>query len=1161
MMLQPFSPRAAFVQRLSSFIAIAIGFLVLFGWVTEIELIKSLAPGWVTMKANTAIGFILSGLALWFLDRTESKNRVMIARTCSSIVIVIGSLTLSEYFWSWDFGIDQFFFSDENNVRTSFPGRMAPHTAINFLFVGSAIIMMTIRPPLEKAAHVIALVVAFDVMLVIAGYAYGVESLYRVMRHTPIALHTAFAFLILTVGTFAAQPGVGITKILVGSDLGSFTARRIIPVAVLIPFALGWLRLKGGESGLYETEFGVALLVVSTVTLFVAFIFRTSHSLNQADTNRRKLERELSESDALKDSLLSTARLGLFIVDEEGNILFTNSFMKELANTEILGKRCWEVYKDDRTQCDDCPLKQGITIDGVRTIETHGVFGSRVYEINHVGILHHGKKAMLEVFQEITERKQAEEHIRYQASLLARVNDAVLASDEHFVMTSWNQAAERIYGWTAEEAIGQSGETLFHSEFIGRARAEAISELRDSGELFTELVQRRKDGTKVFIESHAAALRDGSGKTVGYLSVNRDITERKQTEDELLASEQRYHDLYENAPDMHLSIDVLTGSILKCNRTLLGETGYERNEMLGKSIFEIYDPASHLQVKQALTAFRSTGEVKDMEIRIRTKDGTPIDVSLSATAVRDNEGRIIESRSVWRNITERKRAEKELSEKERLLTESQRIAHIGSWYADVNGNVIWTDETYRIYGVDPDTFTPTIESLIELIIPEDRTAMQAWIQECMSGKQSRDLEYRILLSDGTIRYLNGRGKMFLDNQNRPLYLAGTVQDITERREAHERLRGSEERFRVTFETAAIGVALFSLEGKWLQVNPRLCSIVGYSEEELTKLTFQDITHPDDLETDLNLVGKLLAGEINSYTLEKRYIRKDTSLVWINLTASFVRTADGQPDYFIATVEEITSRKAVHEEIVRLNAELDHRVKQRTAQLEAANKELEAFAYSVSHDLRAPLRSIDGFSLALLEDYDHKLDDEGKANLRRVRSAAQRMESMIDEMLTLSRVTRSEMRFQRLDLSSMATEIAEEYRQLHAERKVFFDIAPSVTASADPTLARILLTNLIDNAWKFTSKHPSARIVFGSTGRDSGAVFYVRDDGAGFDPQFTDQLFRAFERLHKSTEFPGNGIGLATVQRIVHRHGGKVWAEGDIERGATFYFTLSGRTEE
>lgn len=1158
MMLPPSSPHALIVQRLSSFVAIAIGLLVLFGWMTENELIKSLAPGWVAMKANTAVGFILSGFALWFLDRRENKNRMIIARTGSALVIVISSLTLIEYIWSFDFGIDQILFADKSTLHTSFPGRMAPHTAINFLFLGSALVMMTIRPSLEKAAHVIALVVAFDVMLVIAGYTYGVESLYRVMRHTPIALHTALTFLILAVGILAARPDIGVTKILVGNHVGSYIARRILPAAVLIPFGLGWLRLKGEQSELYEETFGIALLVVSTITLFIAFIFLTSRSLNLADAKRKKLASDLSESDALKDSLLSTARLGLSIVDEEGNILFTNSFMKELANDEILGRRCWEVYKDDLTQCDDCPLKQGIAINGVKTVETHGAFGSRVYEINHVGILYQGKKAMLEVFQDITERKKAEEHIRYQASLLARVNDAVLASDEYFVMTSWNHAAERIYGWTAEEAVGQTGETLFHSEFIGRSRTEAIAELRDTGELFTELVQRRKDGTKVFIESHAAALRDGGGRTVGYLSVNRDITERKKAEDELLASEQRYHDLYENAPDMHLSIDVQTGSILKCNRTLLEETGYERSEMLGKSIFEIYDPASHLQVKQALAAFRSTGEVKDMEMRIRTKEGTAIDVSLSATSVRDNDGRIIESRSVWRNITERKRAEKDLLEKERLLTESQSIAHIGSWYADVNGTVTWTEETYRIYGVDPDTFTPTIESLIELIIPEDRAVMQAWIQECMSGKQSRDLKYRILLPDDTIRYLNGRGKMILDNQNKPLYFAGTVQDITERREAHERLRGSEERFRVTFETAAIGVALVSLDGEWLRVNPRLCSIVGYTEDELMNLTFQDITHPDDLETDLNLVRKLLAGEINSYTLEKRYIRKDKSLVWINLTASLVRTADGQPDYFIATVEEITSRKAAHEEIVRLNAELDHRVKLRTAQLEAANKELEAFAYSVSHDLRAPLRGIDGFSLALLEDYDHKLDHEGKANLRRVRSAAQRMESMIDEMLTLSRVTRSEIRFQRLDLSNMATEIAEEYKQLHPDREVFFDIAPSVTASADPTLARILLTNLIDNAWKFTSKHPSARIAFGVTGQDSGTAFYVQDDGAGFDPQFTDQLFRAFQRLHKSTEFPGTGIGLATVQRIVHRHGGTVWAEGDVERGATFFFTLSGK---
>jgi light-regulated signal transduction histidine kinase (bacteriophytochrome) len=239
-------------------------------------------------------------------------------------------------------------------------------------------------------------------------------------------------------------------------------------------------------------------------------------------------------------------------------------------------------------------------------------------------------------------------------------------------------------------------------------------------------------------------------------------------------------------------------------------------------------------------------------------------------------------------------------------------------------------------------------------------------------------------------------------------------------------------------------------------------------------------------------------------------------------------------------------------------ELEQRVRDRTVQLEAANKELEAFSYSVSHDLRAPLRSIDGFSQALLEDYFDKIDEQGKDHLRRVRSATQRMAQLIDDVLNLSRVTRSEMRFEKIDLSTLVSRIRKELQERQPDRKVEFAISPGLVGRGDARLLRIVLENLLGNAWKFTGKHPLAKIEFGIThvghGHDK-PVFYVRDDGAGFDMAYVDKLFAPFQRLHAPTEFPGTGIGLATVQRIIHRHGGRVWAEGEVEKGATFFFTL------
>jgi light-regulated signal transduction histidine kinase (bacteriophytochrome) len=251
------------------------------------------------------------------------------------------------------------------------------------------------------------------------------------------------------------------------------------------------------------------------------------------------------------------------------------------------------------------------------------------------------------------------------------------------------------------------------------------------------------------------------------------------------------------------------------------------------------------------------------------------------------------------------------------------------------------------------------------------------------------------------------------------------------------------------------------------------------------------------------------------------------------------------------VQDITKLEQAEEALERQRSELARS----NAELVAANKELEAFSFSVSHDLRAPLRSIDGFSQALLEDYADKLDSTGRDQLQRVRRAAQRMSELIDDMLNLSRVTRSAMRREQLDLSAIAQSIAEELRAAEPGRQVEFAIEEGLTATGDFQLLQAAMENLLRNSWKYTSGHVHARIEFGKTRGNGKNPFFVRDDGAGFDPRYADRLFGAFQRLHAVTEFPGTGIGLATVQRIIHRHGGEIWAEGAVEKGATFYFTL------
>jgi light-regulated signal transduction histidine kinase (bacteriophytochrome) len=257
--------------------------------------------------------------------------------------------------------------------------------------------------------------------------------------------------------------------------------------------------------------------------------------------------------------------------------------------------------------------------------------------------------------------------------------------------------------------------------------------------------------------------------------------------------------------------------------------------------------------------------------------------------------------------------------------------------------------------------------------------------------------------------------------------------------------------------------------------------------------------------------------------------------------------------------EIAERKKVEAEVHQLNDQLSAQVdllNETNTTLNAVNRELESFAYSVSHDLRSPLRGLDGLSLALLEDYGDRIDDVGKGFLTRMRSESQRMGQLIDGILSLSRLTRGEFHPQPVNLSEMAAQILEELKADEPDRRVNADVEPGLATKADPRLMEAVLQNLLDNAWKFTSRHESGRIQFGSEKKDGKTVYFVKDDGAGFDMAYIGKMFGAFQRLHGAQDFPGTGIGLATVQRIIHRHGGTIWAEGAIEQGASFYFTLN-----
>jgi PAS domain S-box-containing protein len=376
-------------------------------------------------------------------------------------------------------------------------------------------------------------------------------------------------------------------------------------------------------------------------------------------------------------------------------------------------------------------------------------------------------------------------------------------------------------------------------------------------------------------------------------------------------------------------------------------------------------------------------------------------------------------------------------------------------------------------------------------------------------------------------------------------VSSAIRDISERKRAEEELRLKEERFRLMVsEIKDYAIFMLDPDGKVISWNAGAERIKGYSSEEILGQHFSRFYPADDLNKDRAAAELKFAAKEGRIEDEGWRVRKDGSLFWANVVITALRDEGGRLLGFVKVTRDISESKRIDQEL-----EL------RNAQLLSSNSELEAFCYSVSHDLRAPLRSIDGFSQALLDDYADRLDDTGKQYLQRVRAGAQRMAALIDDLLTLSRITRAELQRQSIDLSEMASSVANDLSRQDPARHVVFVIAPGLEARADAQLMRTVLENLLGNAWKFTSGRSHARIEFGRTQANGASAFFVRDNGAGFDPAYAGRLFGAFQRLHAAAEFPGTGVGLASVQRVIYRHGGRVWAKSAVNQGATFFFTL------
>ncbi len=552
----------------------------------------------------------------------------------------------------------------------------------------------------------------------------------------------------------------------------------------------------------------------------------------------------------------------------------------------------------------------------------------------------------------------------------------------------------------------------------------SMEEISAGNEQLTELNEKLQQSQDSLQQLNGQLEKKVEVRTAELTAINRrlriEVAERRLAEDALQKARDLYKDLYDNAPEMYLSVNLKTGTIINCNKRFLQKLGYSKDEVIDQPVLNFHYSKTLEEGKAAIEELKEKGSIENVPLKIVTKKGKALDMLLSSTVIQNESGEMIATRGCW-------------------------------------------------------------------------------------------------------------------------------QDITELKKIQDELREREEHFRLLTENASDLISKHRLDGTYTYASPASLPLLGYNPEELVGKSAFQFFHPDDIEpvTELHSPENDLPDQIQ-FSYRKR--NKAGEYIWYETTGKALRDETGKVTELLCVSRDISERKKA-EEILKKNS----------LKLETANKELESFSYSVSHDLRAPLRAIIGYSKILLNDFEGKLGGEGKEIAGYIIKNTSKMGMLIDDLLAFSRLGRQEKKDSEFDMNLMVEDVVKELKFINRDRKINFNTEPLPHSKGDPALIRHVVSNLLSNAVKFTAHREEAEITISSFIQEGEVVYAFRDNGVGFNMKYVGKIFDVFQRLHSEAEFPGTGIGLALAQKIIHRHGGSIWAEGEINNGASFYFTLPKTT--
>jgi PAS domain S-box-containing protein len=880
--------------------------------------------------------------------------------------------------------------------------------------------------------------------------------------------------------------------------------------------------------------------------------------------------RDLRESEERHRVTLKTAMDGFFRTDMQGRILEVNETygrMTGYSEQELLTMNVADISVVRTAETIAGDIRRLADSGPERFESVHRRKGGSLFDVEISGQYQPIAGGQIVVFvRDITERKRAEETLRQSEAYLAEAQRLShtgswafdVASDKYVYVS---EECSRIFeseGLPPREAVSR----LIRPKDWESVNGSYEKSLREKVDTRSEFRITLPSGTVKHIHVIRHPVLNSAGDVVQLVGTTMDITERKRAEDALRRSEAYLTEAQRLSHAGNWALDVAGDKHIYYSDEALRIWGFDPHEGLPtkEAVYRRIHPED--QQRWAENLERSLREKVDTfgEYRIVLPDGTVKHLDVIWHPVLDANGDLIQYIGTAADVTERIRNVEALRRSEAYLAATQRLSHTGSWVWDPTHYkfLYASEEMLRLYGFDPQEGIPTPAQVLERIHPDDRDKIK-WTR---TGNADVDFDYKFVLPDGTLRHFHCIAHPVLGPNGEVREVLGIAMDVTDRKRAEEALRLASVYNRSLIEASLDPLVTIDPEGRISDVNAATEEVTGYTRSELIGTDFSDyFTDPEKARSGYRQVFS--EGLVRDYELSIRHRNGDIMPVLYN--ASIYRDEAGTVIGVFAAARDITERKQAQEALQNLLAELESRVQERTKELseaneslQAANKELDSFSYSVSHDLRAPLRAIDGFSMMVLKGYADKLDDEGRRKLNVIRSNTQRMGQLIDDLLAFSRMGRKEMLRASIDMEALVHSAWGELSLVHSGRSIQLSVDKLPPAMGDPTLIKEVVLNLLSNAIKFSKQRETAIIEVGAYPEEERNVYFVKDNGVGFDMQYYDKLFGVFRRLHTSDQFEGTGVGLAIADRIIRRHGERVWAEGTVGEGATFYFTLARR---